>query len=246
MWFVLGGLAAIGMFFTARRSGSPRETRVGAQFTAIRPDAICVTKGDLPPSGQVNTPTFRAVMLGTSGEAAAISFVYRGRFDNERALASGQIRRQIGLKLRAANGCNLVYVMWRLDPRPQLEVSIKINPGSRVHAECGARGYTKIEPSRLATLPALHAGDQHSIQAAIVGDDLIAWIDGQVAWRGRLPDEARSITGPAGIRSDNLAYDIVALHAAAGETGAELPGALQPMRTSRADSLYACCDMIRQ
>ena len=211
MWIVIGGLAVIGALFAARMrvSGMPQ--------VALR--SLCVTKGSLQ-SGSVDSPTFRAVALGTSGEAVAINFVYRGRSQQTRALASGQVRRQIGLKLRAANGCNLVYVMWRLDPKPMLEMSIKHNPGARTHAECGAQGYTKLGH---AAAPALRSGDQHSMQAAITGDDLLVWIDGQLAWQGTLPAEARSFSGPSGFRSDNLAYDLVGIYAPAGQTGAAVP-----------------------
>ncbi|HSX22279.1 MAG TPA: hypothetical protein VLE97_05840 [Gaiellaceae bacterium] len=154
--------------------------------------------------------------IGTAGDAAAIDFVYRGQSRGERALASGQIRRQIGLKLRAANGCNLVYAMWRFDPRPQLEVSVKINPGARTHAECGARGYTKLRP-----VPASEPvpGQRHTVAATIAGDELRAWIDGQLIWQGYLPAEARGLVGPAGLRSDNVAYDLQTIWATPGNTG---------------------------
>lgn len=202
--------------------------------TPIKPDAICVTKGQLDKPGSdqvggVSVPTFRAVALGTSGEAVALDFVYKGQSDETRALASGQLRRQLGLKLRAANGCNLVYVMWRLDPKPQLEISIKVNPGKRTHEECGANGYTKLKKSSYHTaVPALLAGEKHSLQAEIVGTELFAWIDGALAWRGDLPDEAKDMSGPSGIRSDNLAYDIASWSAPTGATAAEKPKCVEP------------------
>jgi hypothetical protein len=184
---------------------------------------ICVTKGAIGPGGAVDAPTFRGIVLGTSGEAARLDFVYQGRSRGERALASGQVRRQIGLKLRAADGCNLVYVMWRLERRPQLEVSVKINPGARTHAECGARGYTKIRPTSYGTVPDPAIGKRYAISAQITGDDLVVWIDDQVVWRGVLPYEARSMSGPSGLRSDNLGYAIVALGAPAGATTGQVP-----------------------
>ena len=135
---------------------------------------VCVTKGALLPGGKVNSPTFRAVAPGTSGNDVGIDFVYEGRSTDARALASGQIRRQVGLKLRAADGCNLVYVMWRLDPRPRIEVSTKLNPGSRTHAQCGTRGYEKLSPSHEARIPPLVGGGGHWMYAQIVRDDLYA------------------------------------------------------------------------
>ena len=188
--------------------------------------SLCITRGALLSGGKVNAPTFRAVAAGTSGNDAGLEFEYEGRSAETRALASGGIRRQLGLKLRAADGCNLVYAMWRLDPRPQIEVSTKINPGSRTHAQCGARGYSKLTPSYEARIPALVGGGRHWMFAQIFGDDLYAWIDGQLAWRGSLPQEARYVAGPAGVRSDNVAYRILTTWATPGQTGAGVPKCL--------------------
>ncbi len=179
--------------------------------------ALCVTKGAL--GATVVVPTFRAVATGTRGDAASLGFTYRGDSDTTRALASGQLRRQLGLKLRAANGCNLVYVMWRLDPRPALEVSVKRNPGKRTHAECGADGYTKIVPVRHGAVPVLTPGAAHTLHAEIAGDVLAAWIDGSLAWVGELPDAARAMVGPAGVRSDNVAFELTQLSAVAAIAG---------------------------
>lgn len=183
---------------------------------------LCVTKGDVQLGAEVTEPTSRAVAIGTNGDAAAMTFTYRGETATKRELASGQLRKQLGLKLRAANGCNLVYVMWRTDEgkAPVIDVSVKSNPGARTHADCGAGGYTKVKGSkegRLSLVPVLAAGDTHTLRAAIQGDELRAWIDDKLVWQGTLPDEARAMSGPAGIRSDNLAYDLVAFAAPQGD-----------------------------
>src|SRR5262249_2345049 len=103
----------------------------------VQQGALCVTKGSLVPKRagsrsdhdpaseatidqDVAVPTFRAVAPETAGDSASLEFVYRGETEKMRELGSGQLRRQLGLKLRAANGCNLVYAMWRLDPKPKL------------------------------------------------------------------------------------------------------------------------------
>jgi len=188
--------------------------------------SLCVTRGALLSGGQVNAATFRAVAAGTSGDDVGLEFVYEARATDPLALASGQVRRQLGLKLRAADGCNLVYVMWRLDPRPQLEVSTKINPGSRTHAQCGVRGYQKLSPSYESRIPALVRGGRHWMYAQIVGDDLFAWVNGELAWRGSMPQEARYIAGPAGVRSDNVAYRMITMWGTPGQTGADMPRCL--------------------
>jgi hypothetical protein len=171
----------------------------------VAPAALCVTKGELT-GNTVDAPTFRAVSRESTGDAASLAFTTHGETSTTRELASGQLRRQLGLKLRAADGCNLVYVMWRLDPKPMLEVSVKSNPGKHDSKECGANGYIKVKPTR--SVRDLRAGEPHELRAEIAGDELTASIDGTVVWHGELPDEARALTGPAGIRSDNLAFEI--------------------------------------
>ncbi len=176
-------------------------------------DTLCVTKGAAKVGTTVIEPTMRAVALGSRGDGAALEWVYRGDTATTRELASGAARRQVGLKLRAQDSCNVVYVMWRLDPKPMIEISIKVNPGKATHAECGAEGYTKIKPTKSWPVPVLADGDRHTLRAVISGDDLTAWVDEHVVWRGTLPQVARSLTGPAGIRSDNLSFDLVGFSA---------------------------------
>jgi len=161
----------------------------------IAHDTLCVTKGSVDRGDvlAVRDPTVRAFARGSSGDAVSMRFLFRGDSAKTRALSSGQLRRQLGLKLRAANGCNVVYVMWRLDPKSMIEVSVKSNPGMRTSRECGAEGYTKVKPMTAA--PRLEPGARHTLAAEIVGDELIATIDGQLAWRGALPPIARDIHG---------------------------------------------------
>jgi hypothetical protein len=181
-----------------------------AVLAPVATSALCVTKGELT-GAVVDAPTFRAFSRESSGDAAALSFITHGETSTTRELASGQLRRQIGLKLRADDGCNLVYVMWRLDPKPQLEVSVKSNPNLHDSKDCGANGYTKVRPDR--SVLDLRPGDRHELRAEIRGDALTATIDGTVVWHGDLPAEARALTGPAGLRSDNLAYEIASFSA---------------------------------
>jgi hypothetical protein len=210
-------------------SEKPAPSRPVAPVAA---DRLCVTKGTAALGSRVTEPTMRAVALGSAGDAASLSFVYRGETAVSRDLASGESRRQLGLKLRAQDGCNLVYVMWRLDPKPAISVSVKRNPGKRTHKECGANGYTRIKPLRgaaLSPLPALSPGASHTLRAEISGDDLLAWIDDQLVWRGSLPAAARALSGPAGLRSDNVSFDLAAFSAGSsagsGATAATSSGA---------------------
>jgi hypothetical protein len=186
----------------------PRRT-----LDTISPEALCVTKGELSAS-HIEVPTFRAVAPGHAGDAAALRVRVSGRTEHMRALASGQERRQVGLKLRAQDGCNVVYVMWRLDPKPKLDVSVKRNPGARTAKECGADGYTKVKPMLPAKrLPDLVDGGDHTLRAEIQGSALVAWVDETEVWRGVLPASAEGLVGPAGVRSDNLAIELVSFSA---------------------------------
>jgi hypothetical protein len=196
-------------------------------------NGLCVTKGSLVKEQDVTVPTFRAVAPETGGDSASLEFVFHGETDKERALGSGQIRRQIGLKLRAQNGCNLVYAMWRLDPKPKLEVSVKLNPGATNHEQCSTGGYTKVKPEQTLALPELRAGDSHTLAAEIKGDELTTWIDGKLAWRGRLPESARTLSGRAGLRSDNLAYTI---NKFTGAPGAPVPADAKHQRCHNEDN----------
>jgi hypothetical protein len=194
---------------------SPREdnSALSRTLTAIDTPALCVTKGKVSGEGiasrRIDVPTFRAVAPGHAGDAAAMKVIVHGSSETSRALASGQERRQVGLKLRAQDGCNLVYVMWRLDPKPKLEVSVKRNAGERTAKECGANGYTKVKPWRTKRLPALIDAMEHELRAEITGSALVASVDGEIVWEGTLPEAAADLRGPAGVRSDNLSLELV-------------------------------------
>jgi hypothetical protein len=140
--------------------------------------------------------------------AAEIRFVYRGPSTVEKPLASGELRRQIGLRLRARDACNVVYVMWHIEPTHRIEVSVKANPELDTHAKCGDRGYSFVRPSWSSDgEKAVRIGEQHALRAAILGHDLQVTADGRLCWKGRLPDAAFTFDGPAGVRSDNGSFD---------------------------------------
>ena len=199
----------------SRTEAAPAATGDHAPSIDLAPvttDALCVTKGELAGSS-VAVPTMRAYARGSGGDAAQLVFRHRGESQDSRALASGDVRRQIGLKLRAQDSCNVVYVMWRLDPRPKVDVSIKVNPAMSTHEQCGADGYTKVKPRAKYFIPAYEFGSTHTLRAEIIGNDVYAWLDGKLAFQGRLPEAARALAGPAGVRSDNVAFDLVELAA---------------------------------
>lgn len=204
-----------------RVGAAPRHAGGKVEVKPVAPDALCVTKGTVVKKDgavAIDDAAVRAVAPGSSGEAGELRFTYRGPTAETSRLQSGNVVEQIGLKLRAADGCNLVYVMWRLDPKPKLDISVKLNPGKKTHKECGADGYVKVKPAKgkLPGVPVLAIGDVRTLKAEIIGDELTVWIDELISWRGNLPEAARALDGPAGIRSDNFAFELVSFSAPSG------------------------------
>jgi hypothetical protein len=208
-WIMLAITAACG---SPRSDAAPAPHGPSIEVAPLAADRLCITRGAVA-DGKIIEPTVRGFALGAGGDAAELTFVYQGDTDDARELASGQLRRQLGLKLRAQDSCNVVYVMWRLDPRPAIDVSVKYNPTKHSHAECGADGYTKVKPYKKPFVTAFEYKTPHKLRAEIVGDELSVWIDGKLLWQGRLPDSARDIHGPAGIRSDNVKLELISLAA---------------------------------
>jgi hypothetical protein len=168
---------------------------------------LCITEGDISESAEqlltVNTPKMRAYVNGTSIPEAEVRFTFLGATGKDVPLGSGEMRRQFGLKLLAQDACNLVYVMWRIEPESKLVVSVKSNPGQHTSPECGNRGYRNIKPLYPARVPAITAGVTHTLHAVIIGEDVRVTADGATVWQGSIGPEASRLQGPVGIRSDN-------------------------------------------
>jgi hypothetical protein len=184
--------------------------RAVTSVSPVAPERLHVTRGTIA-HGEIRAPTFRAIAPASDGDAGELRFELVGPSERDRALASGELRRQVGLELRAANTCNVIYVMWRIAPAPGLSVQIKHNPGMRRHGECGARGYHDVAAAEQVDLPPPQPGRLHALRAEIRGDELVAWVDGTAGWRGALPAIARDLAGPAGLRSDNVRLSRVQL-----------------------------------
>jgi hypothetical protein len=178
-----------------------------ATLSVVARSDLCVTEGSIEPAPDrklsVKVPKLRAYVNQPSTETAEIRFTYLGATSSEARLGSGESRRQFGLKLRAADACNLVYVMWRIEPQSRLVVSVKRNPGQHASAECGNRGYQNLKPRYSAPIPALASGQSHRLRAELQGGELSATIDDRIVWQSALGAAAAGLQGPAGIRSDN-------------------------------------------
>jgi hypothetical protein len=165
-----------------------------------------ITSGKLEPGPEgtllIREGSVRAE-LRHNADAATIEFAYFGPTAHPEPLASGELRRQIGLKLRAQDTCNVVYVMWHIEPAPGIEVAVKHNPGLHVHPACRDHGYTFVAPERSTPVASIQPNTWHSLSAQLRGRTLDVSADGILAWRGTLPSAAFAFDGPVGLRSDN-------------------------------------------
>jgi hypothetical protein len=197
----------------ASRSDPPPPPSIqGSPLTLSQLD---VTEGKMqqgaPGHLHITEPKVRAQAAVDAGDSAELRFTYRGASEKQIPLDNGEDRHQLGIKLRAQDSCNVVYVMWQLKPTARLVVSMKSNPGARTHEECGAHGYQSIKPEWSAEAPVLRPGEAHALAASIEDGTLFVKIDGKVVWQGAAPEEALSFHGPVGLRTDNVALEDVSL-----------------------------------
>jgi len=191
-----------------------------SNLAPIAPSELVVTSGSILPVPEaqaggegpaffaIREPTLRAWVGRTPRSAVEMEFVYRGATAQAAPLASGQLRRQIGVELRAQDSCNVVYVMWHVEPERGIVVSVKNNPGQSRHAECGDRGYTVLTPEQVRPAPPVRKGERHLLAAVLSDRELVVSVDNVRTWVGRLPPAALGFDGPVGIRSDNGQFDV--------------------------------------
>jgi hypothetical protein len=200
------------------------QAREASRLVPISKSKLCVTKGAVEESQgsrlKVTVPEMRAVVAYPTRPTAEARIHYLGPTATDKPLRSGEIRRQFGLKLRAADGCNLIYAMWRIEPKPELVVSVKLNPGQTTNAQCGTHGYHTLKPTRELKAPLLKEGESHTLCAAIDGNKLRVYIDNKLTWEGLLDDAALKLEGPSGVRSDNgrFTFEFFASEPLGGET----------------------------
>ena len=75
------------------------------ELVSVEPRELLTTSGELAPIGPgrflIRSPTLRAELGRIPRGAAEMEFIYLGPTTADAPLASGELRRQIGLKLRA-------------------------------------------------------------------------------------------------------------------------------------------------
>jgi len=174
-------------------------------------EQLCVTNGIVSalPDGRlaIDAASSRAVVRVGTDQTAEVRFRYLGPTKASKPLASGELRRQIGLKLRAQDTCNLVYAMWHIEPDSKFAVSIKRNPDKHTHAECHAGGYVTMKARSSVDLPKVQPGESHWLRASLHGDDLTLIADGRVVWEGTLGSQMATLEGPVGFRTDNARFE---------------------------------------
>jgi hypothetical protein len=207
----LSSLAAIAVALLIGVPMALGYARTGDALHRMRREDLRVTNGAvvaLREGGlEIDTPSSRAVVRtarsGAGDQAAQIRFRYLGPSKADKPLASGELRRQIGLKLRAADSCNVIYVMWHIAPDTGIAVSAKRN-AAHSHAQCGVQGYETIAPQRQAALRPIQPGEVRTLRAELRGRTLTVLADGKLVWQGIIAGELPA--GPPGFRTDNARF----------------------------------------
>jgi hypothetical protein len=152
----------------------------------------------------VSTKEMRATLKHRTQQEVTLRFTYLGPTAEVSRLGSGEVRSQFGIKLRAQDTCNIVYIMWHFAPDQKIAVSVKRNPGKRTHEECLDYGYiNNIKPRVSAPPPPVHVDQPHVLSASMKGSNLSVIADKRVVWQGDLGRVALEFDGPVGLRSDN-------------------------------------------
>jgi hypothetical protein len=185
---------------------------MSSEKPAVNPaEQFCITEGRIVaadgPWMRVESTKMRAVLGLASKPEAELRFRYLGETEDRSKLLSGGERTQLGLKLKAQDDCNVLYVMWRISPVSSLVVSVKSNPGQHRHSECGNSGYTNIRGTFTGSVPKMAEGSEHSLHAVLNGASLSVDVDGAPTWQGNVGEDALHFDGPVGMRSDNARFD---------------------------------------
>ena len=194
--FILGlGMVALATFSTAT-----------AQTKAVQSD-FDVSDGKIDKAAGdrliVGSKEMRATLNKGASQKVTVNFTYLGPTSEVSHLGNGDVRHQFGIKLKAQDICNLIYVMWNFDAQ-KIAVSVKLNPGQRTHEDCLDRGYiNNIKPRVSALPPSVRAEQPHSLSANLQGQELTVKADGRIVWQGMLVPVVLEFQGPVGLRSDN-------------------------------------------
>jgi hypothetical protein len=204
-------LAAVILAFAGSASAKPAKP-----WTPVSLSRLDVTEGVLKPAGpnailRTVSAGMRAVELdhGRHASRAQLRFRLLGDSETTKPLGSGIVRTQIGLKLRALDPCNLVYVMWRAKPDNAIVVYVKRNAGKATSADCGNGGYTNVAEVPLTGINprASHLLDVRTYRTTTGSLLTLIRTDGKLLRRLDLDATLTAgLAGPVGVRSDNGDY----------------------------------------
>ncbi len=184
----------------------------GGSLLPVTRQQLCVTTGTVTAGEHgallVEVPEMRATVISGPARTVEARLRYLGPTKDVKRLASGELRRQLGFKLRAANTCNVVYVMWHIEPDSRLAVSVKSNPGMTTHVQCDAHGYLNLKPAHHSPVPILRPGEWHRLRARLAGEELNVSLDGHAVWQGSIGAAGMAFDGPVGLRSDNGRFEL--------------------------------------
>lgn len=177
----------------------------------VNASELLVTSGAINPTDRgfdISAAITRATLRTTGDRLASLSFVYGGQVADPAPFASGEIRHQVALKLKARDGCNVVYAVWRITnggAEPEFRVQVKSNPTMTESSQCGNAGYTSYTGSYQVPPPAAILGQRYALSAGISDDDdLYVTFDGSLVWWGHIPGLSALDDGPVGLRTDNV------------------------------------------
>jgi hypothetical protein len=200
LWRLASGLAAGAVLAAVPAAGAD-------VWRPIKLGELCVSEGHVTPGRggmlAVDDTKMRAIVPAPAAGIAA-RFIYLGPTAETSALGSGAVRRQFGLKLRAQDPCNLVYAMWRFEPKAEIVVQVKSNPAEHESSACGNNGYVTVRPDQVSPVEAPAVGVPHRLAASVRGASLQVQVDGATAWQGDLGGQPVAASGEVGIRSDNV------------------------------------------
>jgi hypothetical protein len=201
----------IAAFTLVALAATPTLGARSAPLKNVPRSGLQVTEGTLAAyghKGQIRTrdAAMRAVVRGHDADRARVSFNLLGPSKRTSARDAGIVHRRIGLRLLAANPCNLVNVTWQSAPTQAIEVQVKTNPAQTTSAQCANSGYDTIAVVPL-TLP-VSATRTHTLEATVrpVGSGAVylrVLADRGIVWEGALPAVlVAEVRGSVGVRSD--------------------------------------------
>lgn len=159
----------------------------------------------------LNKPIVRCCSKKGESERVFLEVKYNGKTRKKKPLKSGIIERQVCLKLKSPNTCNVLYICWNgVDIGEEfINIQTKRNASilkrkCRGLGKCDGEGYD--QPIATIQLQNKTLLDQkfHTLSAQIVKSEkrLIVCVDNAIVYRG-LFDLPIELNGTSGIRSQN-------------------------------------------